>query len=211
MKSLLISTAITCTFASTLFAGNLVVPAPAPAPIAPVAAATDWNGFYAGVQASSDTGTFDFLNADGSLDSTYDLLGNQFGAFAGYHVQNGAFVFGGELAYSAGDVYMDGFPTWHYTNMTDLKARVGYAAGQALIYATAGASVGNWDNSGMFGSGIQAVGYNFGVGIDLQVNDRFFVGAEYLFREMGGEFPLVLPPLFESHTQSIQLRAGISF
>ncbi len=95
--------------------------------------------------------------------------------------------------------------------MTDLKARAGYAAGQALIYATAGASVGNWDNNGMFGAGIQAVGYNFGVGIDIQVNDRFFIGAEYLAREMRGEFPSGLPPLYESHTQSIQLRAGISF
>ncbi|MCP5088786.1 MAG: hypothetical protein GY952_18505, partial [Rhodobacteraceae bacterium] len=55
-------------------------------------------------------------------------------------------------------------------------------------------------------------GYNFGVGVDFKVTDNFFLGAEFQMREMGGSFEAFSPGwTFESHTQSVQLRAGFSF
>ena len=164
MKTLLMSAAITCGLATSALAGEIDSPAIPTAPVIP--AATDWSGFYLGASASFNSGSFEYYVND-VFDAAFDMSGDMYGGFAGYNIQRGSMVYGAELAYSAGTTFLEGFPTYEASSMTDIKARVGYAAGNALVYGVAGGSFAPWDNG--FDSNYVLSGFNVGAGIDLQV------------------------------------------
>jgi opacity protein-like surface antigen len=203
-----IATAIATSLATGALAGAAdVVVAAEPEVLETAAPATDWNGFYAGGMATSDGGDFDyFLN--GTYDTTFAMEGDMYGVFAGYNVQRGAMVYGGEIAYSTGSVFLTGFPTYEFSSMVDVKARVGYAAGNALMYAVVGGSFGPWDNG--FDSNYAMSGINFGAGVDLLVTDSIFIGGEYLMRSLTGDAGNGVNS-YEANMQSIQIRAGTKF
>ncbi len=142
----------------------------------------------------------------GAYAFTDTLAGTLYGAFAGFNVQRGNIVFGGEIAYSPGEINFAGFPTV-VNNFLDLKGRIGYAAGSALIYATAGCSSALINGTSQY----DMTGINYGFGVDFKVTDSFFVGAEYLIRKTEGTLVPTFPCTFTSEIQSIGLRAGISF
>ena len=196
-------------FATSSIAGNLDAPTIVDIPVVSASNnATDWSGFYVGGLASFDRGEFDYFLPRG--DFSFDLEGALYGGFAGYNVQRDNFVYGGEIAYSVGSVEVVTSPGYEYTSILDAKARAGLATGRALIYLTAGGSFGPWTN-GSEGD-FSASGFTYGAGIDYQVTDRVFVGAEYLIRNLSGDFAPINPAgTFESLIQSIVMRAGISF
>lgn len=209
MRNVFIATAIATSLATGALAGAAdVVVATEPEVVEAAASATDWNGFYVGGMASFDSGDFDyFLN--GTYDTTLAMEGDMYGIFAGYNIQRGAMVYGGEIAYSTGSVFLTGFPTYEFTSMVDVKARVGYAAGNnALIYAVAGGSFGPWDNG--FDSNYAMSGINFGAGVDFLVTDSIFIGGEYLMRSLSGDAGNGVDS-YETSMQSIQIRAGMKF
>jgi|LGOV01.1.fsa_nt_gb outer membrane immunogenic protein len=173
--------------------------------------AGDWSGAYVGVSTSSETGTFDYLYS-GVLDpgDSFAMDGSMFGGFAGYNIQSGNLIYGGEVAYSAGTVAIVGDPTSEYQSLIDMNGRFGYSAGAALVYATAGISLGDWMN-GADGP-YAATGFNYGTGVDFNVTDQFFVGVKYLVRDMNGSMEADFAnSTFESVNESIQVRVGMNF
>ena len=65
----------------------------------------DWSGLYAGASYSSESGYGDWYNP--TFNPDFPMSGSLYGGFAGYNMQNGAFVYGGELAYQVGEVVFD--------------------------------------------------------------------------------------------------------
>jgi len=172
---------------------------------ATTAAATDWSGPYAGGMVGLNSGDFAYEFGTGGD----DIEGQTFGAFAGYNVQTGSFVFGGELAYAVGSVHgvQPQNESAEYTDALDLKARAGYSAGSALVYGFAGYSSGTWDNYG--NTTTSADGNNYGVGVDLMISDSMFVGVEYITRDMRSDLGNGNAAIGTFST--INIRAGIEF
>jgi len=211
MKSIALSIAAVSMLATTAFAGGVETPALTATVIAPPAASsTDWSGLYLGAFASTETGFFDYQFNGVSDGSPFDLIGNMMGGFAGYNIQRGNLVFGGEVNYSAGTVALDTVPTFEYPSLIDVNARIGYSAGRALVYATVGGSFGDWNNGPV--NVFSASGFNYGIGMDYMVTEKIFVGAAYINREMSGSFEPTFPGFnFENDNQSLRVRAGIQF
>ncbi len=128
--------------------------------------AQDWTGPYAGFQiGGSDIDVDDGLEVDGD--------GPSYGIFAGYNVQAGTLVYGGELDYDVTE-YDIANGTAEVDSTTRLKGRVGTELGGGLAYGTAGIV---WATSPELGDDN---GYLFGVGYDLPVTPNMTFGAEVL-------------------------------
>ncbi len=164
---------------------------------APVAQAQDWTGPYIGLGASRATGE---QVAGGS----FPLDGNPVSLYGGYNWQNGNFVFGGELAVSNNAISLTTFPGVDYNRVIDLKARVGVASGRALFYGVVGLSRATYV-SGAFKDNLDGMAY--GIGADVLVSDKVFVGAEYLRRDLDHS----TPPGVTSSIDTFTLRVGIKF
>lgn len=171
--------------------------------LVPTVGFADWNGPYAGlavgnVNAEADfelTGPFDF-----SSSTTYS-------GFAGVLVQNGMIVYGGEIAFgTASDAEInDGEVLEPYT---DLKGRVGYSFGEVLAYGVAGLSLITYDENGE--ADFDGRGFSFGAGVDYQVNEQIFVGAEYLARRTSGDYPND-DAEFDLDVDTFSVRVGFNF
>ena len=217
MKTVLLTTAIATCLASTAFAGALeFTPVVEPEMAAP--AITDWSGPYVGVLFATGSATQDFVYDFGEGTETWtgaDLEGTMYGAFAGYNVQRGSYVFGIEGAYSTGSFsWFDDpvEPEWgqELTNVIDIKARAGFAAGDALVYGFAGWSMADYI---WFDNGINVIypvnGMNYGAGVDFLITDSIFVGADYIVRDLSGAtFPNETVDL---GVQAFELRIGMQF
>ncbi len=209
MKKTSLAAAAIVALPITAAAGNLTAPTVSPPPPEPVAQ-PDWSGFYAGAQASFDTGGVDFYNNNAFVVSRVFDPTTNYGAFAGYNIQNGALVYGGELAITTASGAVTGFPAAVFTSpAVDLKARIGYSMGSALVYGFAGGSSLSLDNA--IGLIYDTVGLNYGIGASYLIGDNLFIGAEYLLRDMTG--PRRDDPARTGNitTQSVEIRAGWQF
>jgi len=185
-------------------AGSIDSPAPDALITMPAPTGADWSGFYGGANVGF---------ASGNLANPHvndDLANNTlFGVFAGYNMQRGKIVFGGELDYSITPIELATFSET-LDNMIDAKARVGYAFGNALVYGVVGYSAVTLED----GSGGAALsGVSFGAGVDYKIGSRYFVGAEYLARSLSGDFspPGVNTAFSNQLISTVKLRVGISF
>jgi hypothetical protein len=165
----------------------------------------DWSGFYAGLAFGDNNGDQDYDASD-----DYALEGQTYGAFAGYNWSAGRFVYGGEIALLKGSVYETALDNsqgyqdeYNYEQFIDLKARFGYAAGNALLYATFGYSFADYLS---IPDRYDLEGAIYGVGIDYRFADGVFIGAELLARNY--DIPL---DEAESSFNTLSIRAGMSF
>jgi len=127
--------------------------------------AQDFGGPYAGFQI----GTSD-IDVDGAP-LTGD--GPSYGLFAGFNLQNGPLVYGGEVDYDTTE-YDIGDGTAEVDSTTRLKARVGGIVGGGLAYGTAGVV---WATSPELGDDN---GSFIGAGYDFPVTDALDLGLEVL-------------------------------
>ena len=159
-------------------AGGYVAPAPAPEiiPVAPAPVGTDWTGLYGGVQLEYGDLTVDdnagnpFAEGDGAL----------YGVFGGYRYDFGTIVVGAELDLTAADITIEdltGTPIGSLDSVIRLGGEVGFDAGRALIYGTAGYARATATLTGVERSDD---GYFFGAGVDYLVTDQISVGVEVL-------------------------------
>ena len=97
-------------------------------------------------------------------------------------------------------------------NHIDLKLRVGYSVGQALIFGFGGYSTATIYED-LNTEPMPVSGINYGVGMDYQLNDRFFVGADYTIRDLSGDFNQNIFPDYtaEGPVSSVSLRLGARF
>lgn len=189
--------------ASVASAGGLsepVVVAPvAPAPAAPVMASNDWTGFYAGGQIG--TGQFEISPAGaGDDDVDADSLTN-YGVHAGYLMDLGSFVVGGEVDYDILDV--EDAEDDAENNVLRGKAIVGYDAGALLPYAVVGLA-----SAGVDGLDDRETGLVYGIGAAYQVSDNFRIGGEALahdFRDIADTDD------FDADVSTFSLKASFTF
>lgn len=209
MKALTLAVATVAAFGVPAFAGGPTViaddpiPTVAPAPVV----AYDWSGPYVGLAYGKGSGGFTYSNGD-----SFDLeSGNVKSLFAGYLMQRGNMVFGGELALSRGsDITTVGFPLEYVDRMIDLKGRVGFASDRALFYGVLGLSRVSYNFDIVPAQNYDATGLGYGLGVDFAVTDRLMVGLEYMNRKTDGDIPTtVLTSDLDVNTLS--LRVGLSF
>ncbi len=202
--------------ASSAGAGSLdsppVIDAPIISPVS-VGVGPAWEGFYAGGLVALETGEQNYYSGGAFSNGPWGLDGTSFGAFAGYNFQSGDFVYGAEAAYSLGDIASDVPSTFgaNYAGFLDVKARAGYAIGDALIYGVVGGTLGQWEDRTGPPDTANATGMNYGLGVDYMVNDTLFVGAEYLIRDLSGDFDNDPSVGIDSLTTSAQIRVGLRF
>jgi len=161
-----------------------------------------WDGFYAGLSVGSGFGEQTYYNS-----VNYDLVGQARGLFAGYNYAVGSYVLGAELAASKSDIAEDCCSGYDFGQFIDLKFRVGYPVGKSLIYGLVGYTTAKWDQDDN-GDYYDVDGYNFGIGVDYAVSDKFVVGLEVLSRQLetntvGGGF--------EADPGTVSLRAAYKF
>lgn len=203
---LLTASAIAMTSGAALAEGAQA-PQPLP-PVTIVADTYDWSGAYVGLGYSSNMGDIDFFNPNvaQALDD-----GNGASIFAGYMMQSGNLVYGGELAYSMlNEQTVTGFAPAiaHVEYVFDASARVGYAMDRFLVFGQLGYSAGNYfQASGDWGLS----GFSYGVGADYAVSDNFSVGLLYTGRQLEGDNPDGLGQTVEIELNSIALRAAFRF
>lgn len=206
------TTALTLTLAPAAWAGSMAE-APVEPMVAPVAvvapAPYDWSGFYVGLSAGRASGDFTYYG-EGYGSDPFDLEdGDSLGGFAGYNFQRGNWVYGLELAMQNVDPALEGFPTYQFDTMNDLKARIGYANNNVLFYAFGGISQGDWTN-GAFGN-FDADGTNMGVGAEMVFWGNWLGGIEYIHRSVDGDFLPGSDETFDSDFGTLQLRVGYKF
>ncbi|WP_149586919.1 outer membrane protein [Tabrizicola flagellatus] len=194
---------------SPVFAGGPTVVAEDPVPaVAPApAAAHDWSGPYVGLAYGRASGDFTYSDTQ-----FFDMeSGTVRSVFAGYLMQRGTLVYGGELAFSKGsDITTVGFPLEYIDSSLDLKGKVGLAANRALFYGVLGFSkVGyNFDIDPTLN--YDATGLGYGIGMDYAVSNRITLGLEYMNRKTSGDVPTTA---FSSdlNMNSLSLRVGLNF
>lgn len=176
---LLLATSVAALSASVALAGAPVfVPVPLP-PIA-VAPTQDWSGLYVGAQVGYGIGAIEdpgFVFGDIIL-GDLGASGFLYGAHLGYNFDLGNFVLGAEIDYNIADIQFEDFEGVSFTNLSHLKARVGYDLGSALVYGAAGLAHTTIDSAG---TETDDTGYFVGVGTDFRVSNDWTVGAEYLY------------------------------
>ena len=188
-----------------------VEPEPPVTPTAAPVAAMDWSGAYAGLAAGTANGDMQYFVYD-APDTREAVDGSLTGLFAGFNVQRGNMVYGGELAYSKGNVEYD--TDYGFTSFLDLKGKLGYASQKTLVYAVLGLTKGEWTEEGF--DSISGTGVAYGAGVDFAVSDRMTVGLEYLWRNFDTEnFASAVPQIANTNVEgdfgTLSLRVGFRF
>ncbi|WP_171122923.1 MULTISPECIES: outer membrane protein [unclassified Ruegeria] len=161
-------------------------------------AASAFEGVYAGLEigAAAADGTTDFpVLSGGTRNASFDPdNGRSFGALFGYNMQRGDMIYGAEVRYSnLSHVVEKGDPeTREVMDFADLRGRVGYVNGDFMFYGALGWS---WSRlrvhpSAQFDRESQTTldGFNIGLGMEYNFNDRWFAGADYTYRDVSGDF-----------------------
>lgn len=150
------------------------------------AAAGDFDGFYLGAFAGIQNGWIpnyygDAYSGDYAFDN--DAIGGLFGGY-NFSLGNGL-VLGAEVAFSPNDLQVP-HTGYDYVqkSMLDLKFKVGKDLGRTLVYGFAGASLAEYE----IGSDYGGNGWNVGLGVEYNVNENFFVGAEATMRGMNNSY-----------------------
>ncbi len=193
--------AIVAASATIAFAGGTATPPPAAVVIAPEPPSLAFEGPYAGLE-------FGLLQPSLTEDGTTDLDlddGSGYGLFAGYNIQNGSLVYGGELRYV---VFQDaiGLGGAEIENVIDLRARVGFAASeQLMVYGAAGYSMADATNGA---TSVDLEGFSYGIGMEYNINERLFLGADFTGRDLEGDAGGLT---YEGDANTATLRLGLRF
>jgi outer membrane immunogenic protein len=174
----------------------------APPIVAPIAT---WAGFYVGVQGGGAWGTSDetFTGIPNERrfrgTQSYDTSGGFVGGVAGYNWQFANVVLGVEGDYHwadidghSGEVFSgtgDGFHT-KLRGFGDIKGRLGYATGPALLFVSGGAAVGDFRHSyespfGSIDSSDTRWGWTVGAGAEYMFAPSWSAKVEYDYIDFG--------------------------
>ncbi|GAB4066078.1 porin family protein [Ancylobacter sonchi] len=200
MKAVLAGLALAAAIAVPASAADLAYRAPAAyAPPVPV---FTWTGFYIGANAGYGWGSADFS------DDTDGFLG---GIQAGYNWQfaGSPLVVGIETDIQATNIES---PTFSLDYFGTVRARLGFAVDQFLIYGTGGFAYGRGDYelAGLTNKQTNT-GWTIGAGGEYAFSPNWSVKAEYLYVDLGTEtYATVVGPLDVGTTANI-LRLGVNY
>ena len=172
MLRALLATALALPLAAPALAGGTAPPA-APPVVVPAQPVSDWGGFYGGVQ-------LEYGEATASLGPfSADFDGTGYGVFAGYRVDYGNLVFGSEIDILGTDISNAGTNIDRVIRST---LELGYDAGDALIYGTAGIFAATVSPAVALGD--TDWGTVAGVGVDYRIGASTFLSAELLYHSI---------------------------
>lgn len=161
----------------------------------------DWSGAYAGISIgymggatgnewNSPEAGFPDWQTDGKI-SYASLAG---GAHAGYLEQRGRLVLGGEVDISrfsldGNDSQAAGLVNGIEMNtLAALRARMGIAHKNTLLYVTAGLAYGDYtktDETMGWAQGDRLRGWTVGAGVEQALSDRWSVRVDYRYTDFG--------------------------
>lgn len=211
MKIKTLAVALTLASMTPALAGGPVAVAsdPVPGVMANPTPVTDWSGPYVGLSYGRFSGDFSTPTGLGTALFDYESS-TAVGAFVGYNFQRGQMVYGAELGYSKPSMLILADGDDVLDSLIDLRGRVGYSVGKALIYGALGYSRADLTINGTDNPTVS--GTSLGVGVDLKVSQKLFVGLDYTSRNLSGtnENP---GNTFDMDTtvKSVGLRVGLSF
>jgi outer membrane immunogenic protein len=177
-----------------------------------------WQGMYVGGHGGYSTGSATPSNGF----DTVDMTGGALGAHIGFNVQRGDWVFGleGDGTWNdtsgsrtfTGPTTVNAFADW----TSSLRARIGYAYGPILFYATGGAAFADFDLSvdtaGTWSRVNETVfGYVAGAGLEAKLADNWSGRIEalhYGFNEKSFNFTTGGVPVDLGVTT---IRAGLTY
>lgn len=173
----------------------------APAAYAPAPAPFTWTGFYLGANAGYGWGTAGW---------SPDIDGFIGGLQAGYNWQGASpFVIGVETDIQYSDV-SSGVYTLDYFGT--LRARLGYAFDQILVYGTGGFAYGSgtYETWGLSNSKNQT-GWTIGGGAEYAINNNWSLKGEYLYVDLGdATYQTIDGPRAVGVSTNV-LRAGVNY
>jgi outer membrane immunogenic protein len=197
MKTILLAGAALVALSTASFAADM--PAyPAEAAIAPVAAESDWSGFYLGVQGGYNwvDGEISDITVDGAPfggDVGYDDDGFNIGIYSGINRQWGNWVVGIDNSISYVDIdteVVGGVVDAEINAWSTTRGRVGYAFGNFLVFAAGGLSLANVEvSSDILGDDDShlMVGYTVGGGVEAKFGGNWSARVEYLYTDFDDE------------------------
>lgn len=187
-----------------------------------------WTGFYAGLQGGYGWGNTDAVTSPfgGGLSEafSYSTSGWLGGVHAGYTWQSGSLVLGLETDIESSGIEGSGRGTFgggHLTAidwMGSLRGRLGYAAGNTLLYLTGGLAYGDVTLERAFGGGIATgstgwtTGWTLGGGIEHAFAHNVSLRLEYRYTDFG-QISYTTPILGITDTSDVThsaVRAGLS-
>lgn len=191
---------------------------PAPQPFIEAAPVSTWAGPYAGVQLGYGFSGKADDRTNGNDIGTKGWIG---GAFGGFNMQNGQFVYGAEADVNYSNIKGSNAGLEARSRFDgSLRGRAGVAVtDDILLYGTAGvaaerlrvtdtASLAPGSDTNMM------VGYTVGAGADVKLTDDVFARAEYRYTDYGSknfDLPGVGNPKIDSSNHRIMMGVGIKF
>ncbi|CAA0095464.1 Uncharacterised protein [Starkeya nomas] len=176
-KNILAGLGMAALLAAPAAAADLGYRAPAaPAAYAPAPVFT-WTGFYIGANAGYGWGEADF---------SPDIDGFIGGLQAGYNWQGaGPLVLGVETDIQYADVSSSVFTLDYFGT---LRARLGFAVDQFLLYGTGGLAYGRgtYEVIGL-SNDKNHIGWTVGAGAEYAIDNNWSVKGEYLYVDLGEE------------------------
>ena len=167
-----------------------------------------WTGVYAGLNAG-----YDFGNTSNSAKGVIgSVRGGSLGGTVGYNQQIQNFVIGAEGDLAAANVQgSTGSNSAKVNSIGTLRARAGFAADRALVYATGGYAGGQTKVTNGTDGSKWLNGYAIGGGLEYAFTNNISAKAEYLYMNLGSQilFPANLPTP-SSYSSSV-IRAGVNY
>ena len=167
--------------AGAAYAADLPRRSMSPAPYF-AAKSFSWTGVYAGLNAG-----YDFGNTSNSARGVIgSVRGGSLGGTVGYNQQIQNFVIGAEGDLAAANVQgSTGSNSAKVNSIGTLRARAGFAADRALVYATGGYAGGQTKVTTGAASGSKWLnGYAIGGGLEYAFTDNISAKAEYLYTDL---------------------------
>lgn len=209
----LICAATVATTTSAFAGGPVETMAEDPVAVGASVLPQDWSGFYGGLTYAKASSTNNYYQFGVFDNGPYDLEGNVPGLMVGYNWQRGALVYGAEVVANIGTVrgVPGGFDAQEFSRFIDVKGRAGYAMGKALVYGTVSYATSSFKED-YATSDTTINGFGYGVGVDYALGSRFFVGLEYLRRDISGTLDYAPSySLEDTNLNTISLRLGAKF
>ena len=179
----------------------------APAPYF-AAKSFSWTGIYAGLNAGYDFGKTS-NSAKGAIGA---VRGGSVGGTVGYNHQIQNFVIGAEGDLAAANINgSTALDSAKVRSIGTLRARAGFAADRALVYATAGYAGGQTKIATEVGSGSKWLnGYAIGAGLEYAFTDNISAKAEYLYTDLQPK-NYDLSPVGSAGVKLNQIRTGVNY
>ncbi|WP_297107701.1 outer membrane protein [uncultured Devosia sp.] len=190
-------------------------------PIYGATSAAQWSGFYAGVSGGYAWGTTVINPALPAGQVNNNSAGWALGAQAGYNMDMGGFVIGGEADLQWASIgHSEPIAGGTFEAKTDFfgtaRGRAGVTIGQVMPYATGGLAFGRGvaqESTGVVTSQTaNHIGWTAGLGLEAQATSDISIKAEYLYVDLGSQAYAGLPTGNRDIAHRFSLvRAGINY